>query len=184
MAHVCHLRVTCVVVITYSWALQANPRQGLIEPPKAARGHVTSVNGKIQNNIIYRTSLLLLATPDVRKIRGARSDNKPTTASVDNSAYHCRLLAFQFSPVNSDELHHSVVTVVCEAYGTCELRPRLARQMVTSLPAGDPWMAYYTQSVTVLRTSSPQSPSIRIAGFRQYSGKIRIIASFFTIRLY
>jgi len=29
-------------------------------------GHVTSVNGKIQNNVIYRTSLLLLATPDVR----------------------------------------------------------------------------------------------------------------------
>ena len=39
--------------------------QGLIEPPKAARGHVTSVNGKIQNNVIYRTSFLLLATPDV-----------------------------------------------------------------------------------------------------------------------
>jgi len=33
--------------------------QGLIEPPKAARGHVTSVNGKIQNNVIYRTSLFL-----------------------------------------------------------------------------------------------------------------------------
>ena len=46
--------------------------QGRIEPPKAARGHVTSVNGKIQNNVIYRTSLLLLATPDVREIRGAR----------------------------------------------------------------------------------------------------------------
>jgi len=71
---------------------------------------------------MYRTSLLLLATPDVREIR------------------------------------------VCEAYGTCELRSRLARQMATSLPAGDPWMAYYTQSVTVLRASSPQSPSIRIAG--------------------
>jgi len=46
--------------------------QGLIEPPKAARGHVTSVNGKIQNDVIYGTSLLLLATPDVREIRGAR----------------------------------------------------------------------------------------------------------------
>ena len=43
--------------------------QGLIEPPKAARGHVTSVNGKIQNNVIYRTSLLLLATPNVRSLR-------------------------------------------------------------------------------------------------------------------
>jgi len=47
--------------------------QGRIEPPKAARGHVTSVNGKIQNNVICRTSLLLLATPDVREIRGART---------------------------------------------------------------------------------------------------------------
>ena len=34
-------------------------------------GHVTSVNGKFQNKVIYRTSLLLLATPDVREIRGA-----------------------------------------------------------------------------------------------------------------
>jgi len=46
--------------------------QGRIEPPKAARGHVTSVNGKIQNSVIYRTSLLLLATPDVRDIRSLR----------------------------------------------------------------------------------------------------------------
>ena len=72
-------------------------------------------------------SLLLLATPDVRELRGA-------TTSVDNSAFHCRLLAFQVSPVNSDKPHHSVVTVVCEAYGTCELYPRLARQMATSGP--------------------------------------------------
>ena len=28
-------------------------------------GHVTSVNSKIQNNVIYGASLLLLATPDV-----------------------------------------------------------------------------------------------------------------------
>ena len=49
-----------------------NLYQGRIEPPKAARGHVTSVDGKIQNNGIYRTSLLLLVTPDVRDIRGAR----------------------------------------------------------------------------------------------------------------
>ena len=63
--------------------------QGRIEPPKVARGHVTSVNGKIQSSVIYRTSLLLLATPDVREIRGA-------TTSVDNSAFHCRLLASKF----------------------------------------------------------------------------------------
>ena len=121
--------------------------------------YVTSVNGKIQSSVIYRTSLLLLATPDVRELRGA-------TTSVDNSAFHCRLLAFQVSPVNSDEPHHSVVTVVCEAYGTCELYPRLTRQMATSLPAGDPWLAYYTHSVMVLRASShvsPESPSIYIA---------------------
>jgi len=47
--------------------------QGLIEPPKAARGHVTRVNGKIQNNVIYRTSLLLLAIPDVRSLRYLRA---------------------------------------------------------------------------------------------------------------
>ena len=50
--------------------------QGLIEPPKAARGHVTSVNGKIQNNAIYRTSLLLLATPDVREAYGTPAARK------------------------------------------------------------------------------------------------------------
>ena len=50
-----------------------SPQQGLIEPPKAARGHVTSVNGKIQNNVIYRTLLLLLATPDVCEIRYLRA---------------------------------------------------------------------------------------------------------------
>ena len=46
--------------------------QGRIEPPKVARGHVTNVNGKIQNNVIYRTLLLLLATPDVREIHCRR----------------------------------------------------------------------------------------------------------------
>ena len=44
--------------------------QGLIKP---LRGHVTSVNGKIKNNVIYRTSLLLLATPDVRSLRYLRA---------------------------------------------------------------------------------------------------------------
>lgn len=74
---------------------------------------------------------------------------------MDNSAYQCYRLVSQVSPVSSDEPHHSEVMVAYEAYGTCELYPRHARQTGTlSLqPAADSWTVYHTHSL--LYASSP-----------------------------
>ena len=43
------------------------------EGERVCNSRTGSVNGKIQNNVIYRTSLLLLATPDVRSLRYLRA---------------------------------------------------------------------------------------------------------------
>ena len=72
-------------------------------------GHVTSVNGKIQNNVIYRTSLLLLATSDVREIRYLRAT--PAARKTDGDVATSRGLLDGVLHSISDGPSHFLSTV-------------------------------------------------------------------------